>query len=204
MIFKGAKHCSFCGAATERAPAPADRALPCPRCGRTLGRVAIGSAAFDECGPCGGLWLAPSAFEAICAERESQAAVLGAALPALAPREPATVDAPPERYWPCPECRRLMNRFNFAQSSGVLLDVCRDHGIWFDAGELRRIVEFIREGGLDRKREREKEGRARRAPEGPPAAPLFPDSLMTAPALRPLDLWDVLSAARGLLRALRK
>jgi len=205
MIFRGAKHCSFCGAATERAEAPADRPRPCPRCRSTLGRVAIGSVSLDECAACGGLWLAPSPFEAICAERESQAAVLGAALPALAPREGTTVNTLPERYWPCPDCQRLMNRFNFAHSSGVLVDVCREHGIWFDAGELRRIVEFIREGGLDRKREREKQEleRERRRVQGPAAAPQFPDSAMTAPALKPVDLRDVLSAARGLLKALR-
>jgi len=206
MIFKGGKHCSFCGAATDRAVAPADRARPCPRCRSTLARVAVGSTSLDECTGCGGLWLSPPSFEAICAERESQAAVLGIALPVLAPPEGGPVGAPPERYWPCPDCQRLMNRFNFARTSGVLVDVCRGHGVWFDAGELRRIVEFIREGGLDRKREREmrESGGERRREQGPAAAPRFPDSLMTAPALQPLDLRDVLSAARGLLRLLRK
>ena len=43
----------------------------------------------------------------------------------------------------------LENRFNFAGCSGVILDVCKPHGVWFDADELRRIVEFIRGGGLD-------------------------------------------------------
>ena len=43
---------------------------------------------------------------------------------------------------------------NFAGCSGVIVDECRSHGVWFDAGELARIMQFIREGGLDRARAR--------------------------------------------------
>lgn len=50
-----------------------------------------------------------------------------------------------------------MNRVNFANCSGVIVDVCGQHGTWFDKDELRRIVEFIRRGGLDESRQRERE-----------------------------------------------
>jgi Zn-finger nucleic acid-binding protein len=49
-----------------------------------------------------------------------------------------------------------MNRNNFARSSGVIVDICKQHGVWFDAEELPGIIEFIRRGGLDRQREKEK------------------------------------------------
>jgi hypothetical protein len=49
-----------------------------------------------------------------------------------------------------------MHRVNFAHCSGVVIDVCREHGTWFDVNELHRIVQFIRAGGLDRSRERQK------------------------------------------------
>ena len=70
---------------------------------------------------------------------------LAASKPDRAPR-PATSDPSMMeiRYRPCPVCRQLMNRFNFARSSGVILDSCKPHGIWFDPDELRRIVAFIR------------------------------------------------------------
>ncbi|HSH16363.1 MAG TPA: hypothetical protein VLD18_10040 [Verrucomicrobiae bacterium] len=48
-----------------------------------------------------------------------------------------------------------MHRLNFAQCSGVIVDVCRPHGTWFDLNELHRIVQFIRSGGLTRSRKRE-------------------------------------------------
>jgi Zn-finger nucleic acid-binding protein len=51
----------------------------------------------------------------------------------------------------------MMNRINFARCSGVIVDVCKGHGTWFDRDELSRIVEFIRGGGLEASRVREKE-----------------------------------------------
>jgi Zn-finger nucleic acid-binding protein len=50
-----------------------------------------------------------------------------------------------------------MNRINFARCSGVIVDVCKGHGTWFDREELSRIVEFIRDGGLEAARQKEKE-----------------------------------------------
>jgi len=49
-----------------------------------------------------------------------------------------------------------MNRNNFAKTSGVVVDICRDHGVWFDADELPAIIEFIRKGGMEKARERER------------------------------------------------
>jgi Zn-finger nucleic acid-binding protein len=49
-----------------------------------------------------------------------------------------------------------MNRNNFARVSGVIIDICKQHGIWFDAEELPKIIEFVRKGGLSRAREKEK------------------------------------------------
>jgi Zn-finger nucleic acid-binding protein len=48
-----------------------------------------------------------------------------------------------------------MNRVNFAHCSGVIIDVCRGHGSWFDKDELRKIIEFIRKGGMVAARQRE-------------------------------------------------
>jgi Zn-finger nucleic acid-binding protein len=48
-----------------------------------------------------------------------------------------------------------MNRINFAEYSGVVVDVCREHGTWFDAHELQRIVHFLRDGGMSKVRDRQ-------------------------------------------------
>ena len=33
-------------------------------------------------------------------------------------------------------------------ASGVILDVCRSHGLWFDANELSQLLAWVRCGGL--------------------------------------------------------
>ncbi len=115
--------------------------------------VTIGSTAVLECERCLGLWLDVPAFEKVCADREQQSAVLGvaSAAPTHAVRETSKVN-----YVPCPECSQLMNRMNFARCSGVIVDVCKKHGTWFDRDELTRIVEFIGDGGLNASRAKEK------------------------------------------------
>jgi Zn-finger nucleic acid-binding protein len=54
-----------------------------------------------------------------------------------------------------------MNRANFSDRSGIIIDVCRGHGTWFDREELRRVVEFIRAGGVEATRARDLERWAR-------------------------------------------
>ncbi len=115
--------------------------------------VVIGSTNVRECERCLGLWVDVPSFEKICADREQQAAVLGAASPA--PGSSVT-ESHQIRYLPCPECDQLMNRINFARCSGVIVDICKGHGSWFDRDELSRIIEFIRAGGLEASREKEK------------------------------------------------
>lgn len=153
MMFVGAKHCSSCGAKAGAAePAEGAASSSCPRCRVRLEAIAVGSARLSECARCDGLWVDVEAFERIVSEREEQAAVLGAA--ALVAKRTAAGSAP-IRYVPCPVCGELMNRVNFARCSGVVVDVCKGHGTWFDRDELRQIVEFIRGGGLGVARERE-------------------------------------------------
>lgn len=40
-----------------------------------------------------------------------------------------------------------MNRSNFGRHSGILVDRCREHGLWFDASELDAALRWIRSGG---------------------------------------------------------
>lgn len=153
MVFRGTRHCPHCGAAAARAPQADAAPLPCPACRGELESVRIGDTAVRECGACGGLWLDNAAFDALCADREQQASVLRFRAEAAVPAPvPGAV-----RYRPCPECTALMNRLNFQRVSGVIVDVCREHGTWFDADELRRIVEFIQGGGLEVARSRERQ-----------------------------------------------
>jgi Zn-finger nucleic acid-binding protein len=155
MMFIGSKHCQHCGAAAALATAADLSVLKCPRCRIDMSPITLGTVAMRECEKCLGLWVEVAAFEKICGDREQQSAVLGAALP-LAARQTSSEELKSIRYVPCPQCNQLMNRINFARCSGVIVDVCKGHGIWFDRDELSGIVQFIRGGGLEVSRQKEK------------------------------------------------
>jgi Zn-finger nucleic acid-binding protein len=103
-----------------------------------------------ECATCDGIWIDADVFEEICASSESQAAVLHR----LGARTPVAADAR-VKYRKCLRCGTVMNRVNFGRLSGTIVDVCRGHGTFLDAGELHAVLAFIRTGGLDRARERQ-------------------------------------------------
>ena len=200
-----ATHCPACGAAVQARPQGTPDGAPCPACAKPLGRAKVGELEVGECLACGGLWLEREAFEGLAASRESQGAVLGA-LPGQTPKADLPGSPLVVQYRPCPRCAQRMNRVNYAKRSGVVLDVCKDHGLWFDRDELRRVLLFIQEGGLDRSRERDLEElkEAQRAATRPPApgdsfglgldAPP-PSTWLTGPSLTGL----LLGAARHLL-----
>lgn len=150
LAFKGAKNCPHCGAALEASSAQ-KAAEACPGCKAPMETRELGGYAMEVCGQCASIWIARGTFEAFCQDQEKQAVVVEAL-----PR----VDAPPinalaQGYRPCPDCRQLMNRVNFAQISGVILDACKPHGTFFDPDELRRLVAFLQGGGMERARSRQ-------------------------------------------------
>ena len=161
MIFAGTRHCGHCGARAD-APAQAigdggDARRRCPRCGgegRALVANLVGDTLLDQCNDCGGLWVDQAAFEKILEARKRQQTV-EAVLGQVAPR--AQVASAAVVYLRCPDCSTVMTRRNFGKRSGVLIDVCTAHGVWFDHGELPRIIEFVRGGGLEEARRREVE-----------------------------------------------
>jgi Zn-finger nucleic acid-binding protein len=153
-MFAGSRFCAHCGAEATRAVVEETTPLTCPRCREPMQALLLGATKVRECAQCGGLWLDPETLQRLADARESHSDVVGV----LAARLPATAGAPDVvRYIPCPSCGKLMNRVNFAHSSGIVLDVCKTHGLWLDRGELQRVLEFIDAGGLAVARKRDME-----------------------------------------------
>lgn len=196
MIFLGSKFCQHCGTKIERKEGADALPKSCPRCVTSaLKSVVLGTTTVRECPKCEGLWVDVAAFNAICADREKQAAVISQ-MPAVAP---VPIDISPEgqRYIKCNVCGTLMNRVNFAHNSGVIIDICKPHGVWFDRDELRRIVEFIRNGGLEASRKRDLdnwEAEKRKNAIGPiNAGGTIMDSNFVPPPLEADDLLSVIA-----------
>lgn len=150
MVFAGAKFCSHCGAAIARTEVAPETKELCPHCKVNMEAVVIGKENLRECPKCEGIWVDTASLQRICEDREEQAAVLGTA----GPVPDGDVNLEEQiHYLPCPVCGGFMNRVNFAHCSHVVVNVCRAHGTWFDKDQLRKIVEFIRAGGMDKARQ---------------------------------------------------
>jgi Zn-finger nucleic acid-binding protein len=149
----GAEHCQACGKSLQAHDdqSTISQGLHCPRCARGLATRSYADLEVEECDDCGGLFLTPAMLDRVVESRDRPAG-LRLALPQTKPFVEHEV-----RYLHCPVCQKLMNRQAFARISGVVVDVCRSHGVWFDPGELTQVVQFVESGGLARVRERERE-----------------------------------------------
>jgi Zn-finger nucleic acid-binding protein len=150
MNVAAAAHCAGCGRELGLEPIPEGGELRCPDCKEPLSRFRSAAGALLDCPKCGGQLVEHALLRDLLERRE----VYGH----TAPRHTARPPPPPStrvRYVPCPACGQLMNRKNFAGISGVIVDVCKQHGIWFDRGELPRVLAFAESGGLARARRRQ-------------------------------------------------
>ena len=151
-----ARVCVGCG---RRLDEPAPKTLLCPRCNVPLSARQSLDLAYHACSSCGGMFLRPSMIQRIVSASH-QAQRLRLALPKS--EQHTVVDV--VEYIRCPACGDVMNRKMFGRFSGVVVDVCSKHGIWFDRSELAEVLEFVQRGGLDKLRERTRqEQRLRRS-----------------------------------------
>lgn len=202
-----ARYCHHCGTLIAPvASAGFETARACPACGeasrlvsRSLGGEEI---TVLECGRCAGLWLGNEIFEHL-EQRSRRQAASGEGRPVEPARMPPTASAGGEssrHYRPCPLCASLMHRRNYGRHSGVIVDTCRQHGLWFDQGELEAIVGWIRSGGLARAERHQKalaaeEERLRRAKRLYREA----DAMYEVPEPRGRGLGDLLNGIVSLL-----
>jgi Zn-finger nucleic acid-binding protein/DNA-directed RNA polymerase subunit RPC12/RpoP len=150
-----ARFCHFCGTAIHpESMAGESSNLICPACGpeHTLTSRAWSDISVMECNRCTGVWLSNESFQHLMDQTSTESFNSEARENSRLPREPQVEAGPPDggkRYRPCAVCRKLMVKRNFAQS-GVIIDICRYHGMWFDADELPRILDWIHAGGTRR------------------------------------------------------
>ena len=143
--------CSSCGSRIDpEAVLHAVTDHSCPRCKCNLFVCETEDESFHECVGCGGIWLARSVFERFKEDRSTEVVPDPDFTPPVSPRlSPAEASRKArERRMPCPVCKQIMLRQQYAAISGVVIDFCGDHGFWFDADELEDIARFIEAGGL--------------------------------------------------------
>ncbi|MBI3179604.1 MAG: zf-TFIIB domain-containing protein [Deltaproteobacteria bacterium] len=103
--------------------------MQCPACGMPLITAEIDGVELDYCVADGGVWLDEGEIEALF---KSTVAVLKDAQ-----------GRPGRRR--CPRCRSRLHVFSPAPS--LELDLCAaGDGVWFDAGELKRLADALASG----------------------------------------------------------
>jgi Zn-finger nucleic acid-binding protein len=121
----------------------------CPRCTKPLQTIDLkleGKFFIERCTHCLGLFFDPGELEALLDKSVSNVYVIDRQqLENI--NKVKRHDDYPVTYIKCPVCQKLMNRINFGAQSGVIIDNCREHGIWLDGGELRQLMEWTKAGG---------------------------------------------------------
>ena len=146
-LSKKIRYCPHCGGANKKEVTIQEPV--CPRCKCPLEIHRFRENELDICPKCSGLWIDAGEFKRLASERDVYS-------DETIPNEYVRKGLPQEKeYLPCVRCGSLMIRRNFKKISGVLIDLCRDHGIWLDAGELEQIRCFIANGGLEEYQDRE-------------------------------------------------
>ena len=154
MSKEGARFCSECSKPIGGLPEkPQETGELCPRCVVKMRRRVVGDHQPLECPICCGLFVDATDLDTMISDQEKN---VGAS-EGLAGEQPvkAELDRQKVVYVKCPVCDKIMNRLNYGRLSGVIIDYCRDHGYWLDAGELEKIAKWVATGGLVKKRQQE-------------------------------------------------
>jgi Zn-finger nucleic acid-binding protein len=126
-----------------------DSERTCPRCNVALKTIDLkldGTFLIERCDACLGLFFDPGELEALLEATVSNVFSVNTS-------QLDSVNAGLRSsdygisYINCPTCSKLMNRVNFGTKSGVIVDRCKDHGVWLDGGELRHLFEWMKAGG---------------------------------------------------------
>jgi Zn-finger nucleic acid-binding protein len=146
------RFCHHCGlAVAPQAIGAHDPERPCPQCdGAALRHRALPEGPpLLECDRCAGIWILPHELRSLLSRAGAPAAAAARALmgPSHGTTRREVAELPRQAlYVPCPECRTRMNRRRFPGRVPVIVDYCRDHGLWFNVGELPALLSALAEG----------------------------------------------------------
>ncbi len=119
--------------------------MNCPRCKGECHQTWYEGVSIDVCQKCEGSWLDEGELAAIKLAREKTftgaeiAAIRGVTEKVVVGKEQLAAELA------CPKCDKQMERYNYAGTSGVVLDRCPMHGIWLDKGELEAVQILVEE-----------------------------------------------------------
>ncbi len=111
----------------------------CPVCKEPMVVLELNEVEIDYCPVCEGIWLDEGELELLLENASEKDSLIESFTPCYHSGE--------KRYR-CPICSKKMNKIIVSAGTAIVIDKCRkNHGLWFDKGELQEI---IRTGTLDK------------------------------------------------------
>ncbi len=147
--------CNYCGARNgidlkEDSDYQAQSDRICPNCQIPLTThkfTGISNLYIDKCDSCEGIFFDFGELETLLKKETVYKGYKDIRLQESIQNNPLKTDTT-IRYKDCPVCGKKMHRLNYQKRSGVIIGKCAEHGFWLDAGELRRIIEWISLEGI--------------------------------------------------------
>lgn len=113
----------------------------CPRCLRPLTAYQAGAFVVDACLSCGGLFIDNAASRELV--RAFDRDLVGIATTLGIGKGQTLGEGVLTRGISCPKCATVLRTLKL-QSAGVDVDICHEHGTWFDANELPKVARAYR------------------------------------------------------------
>jgi Zn-finger nucleic acid-binding protein len=113
--------------------------VQCMSCGSPLTTGAREGVSIEQCEACQGVWLDVGELRSLLHAREIPTDALERAAAVAARRRTPDPDELESASRHCPTCNEPMERVNYDEASGILVDSCMEHGVWLDGGELSRL-----------------------------------------------------------------
>ncbi len=116
--------------------------MNCPHCKEPMIILELNEVEIDHCHDCSGIWLDAGELGLLLDNSEEKEKILSSF---------DIVSKTGEKKYKCPRCRKKMEKVNVGDQEHVLIDRCKyGHGLWFEKGELPKIIEMASKDG-DRK-----------------------------------------------------
>jgi len=118
----------------------------CPICETPLKELENGSMTLEYCLKCDGIFIEEEAFEKLIEYKAHPTNQFNPYYLRFIQDHPRD-NRKKTQFHNCPVCKEIMHVINYKKQSGILLDICEEHGIWLDGGELQQIIEWYAVGG---------------------------------------------------------
>lgn len=109
--------------------------MDCPVCKEAMIVLELNEVEIDHCPACSGIWLDSGELEMLLDSEKEKDIVLNSF---------KTDKRSKEKKRKCPICMKKMEKILYENKNIILIDKCSlNHGLWFDQGELKKIVEIV-------------------------------------------------------------